>query len=107
MINKEISIVWTEEKLNEILTMPSKQLVEDIKKIDGDIMVLGAGGKMGPTLCVLAKKACQEAGIDKRIIAVSRFSDKKARAELDYNPMSVEKSIKDMADWIKEYEAKK
>ena len=69
MINKEISIVWTEEKLNEILTMPSKQLVEDIKKIDGDIMVLGAGGKMGPTLCVLAKKACQEAGIEKRIIA--------------------------------------
>lgn len=81
--------MWTEDKLNEILTMPSKQLVEDIKKIDGDIMVLGAGGKMGPTLCVLAKKACQEAGIEKRIIAVSRFSDKKARAELESKGVEV------------------
>jgi len=75
--------VWTEEKLNSILTTPSKQLVEDIKKIDGDIMVLGAGGKMGPTLCVLAKRAAEEAGISKRIIAVSRFSDAKAKKELE------------------------
>ena len=38
-------------------------------------MVLGAGGKMGPTLCVLCKNAIKKAGIDKRVIAVSRFSD--------------------------------
>ncbi len=48
--------MWTEEKLNEILTTPSEKLVDDIKKIKGDIMVLGAGGKMGPTLCTLAKR---------------------------------------------------
>jgi len=47
--------MWTEEKLNSLLTKPSSALVEDMKKIEGDIMVLGAGGKMGPTLCVLAK----------------------------------------------------
>ena len=52
--------MWTEEKLNEMLATPSKALVEDIKKIEGDIMVLGAGGKMGPTLCVLAKNAIKE-----------------------------------------------
>ena len=68
--------MWTEEKLNELLTTPSKELVEDIKKIKGDIMVLGAGGKMGPTLCVLAKNAIKAAGIEKRVIAVSRGSDK-------------------------------
>ena len=68
--------MWTEEKLNELLTTPSCALVEDIKKIKGDIMILGAGGKMGPTLCVLAKNAVKKAGIDKRIIAVSRGSDK-------------------------------
>ena len=67
---------WTEEKLNELLTTPSDALVGDIKKIKGDIMVLGAGGKMGPTLCVLAKNAAKKAGVDKRIIAVSRGSDK-------------------------------
>ena len=49
--------MWTEEKLNDMLTEPSERLVEDIKKIKGDIIVLGAGGKMGPGLCVLAKRA--------------------------------------------------
>lgn len=67
--------MWTEEKLNEMLTTPSDKLVEDIAKIKGDIMVLGAGGKMGPTLCILAKRAADMAGVKKRIIAVSRFSD--------------------------------
>lgn len=47
--------MWTEENLNELLTTPSDALIEDMKKIKGDIMILGAGGKMGPTLCVLAK----------------------------------------------------
>lgn len=68
--------MWSEEKLNEMLVSPSDSLVEDIKKIEGDILVLGAGGKMGPTLCVLAKKAIEKAGIDKRVIAVSRGNDK-------------------------------
>ena len=56
--------MWTEEKLNQLLTEPSEKLIEDMKKIQGDIMVLGAGGKMGPTLCILAKNAIQRAGID-------------------------------------------
>ncbi len=67
--------MWTEEKLNQMLSEPSDALVADIKKIKGDIMVLGAGGKMGPTLCVLAKNAIEKAGINKRVIAVSRFTD--------------------------------
>ena len=67
--------MWTEEKLDAMLTQPSEALVTDIKAIEGDIMVLGAGGKMGPSLCVLAKRAAEMAGINKRIIAVSRFSD--------------------------------
>ena len=67
--------MWNEEKLNELLTTPSQALIEDMKKIEGDIMVLGAGGKMGPTLCVLAKNAAKAAGIDKKIYAVSRGSD--------------------------------
>lgn len=64
-----------EQKLDEMLCTPSDALIADIAKIDGDIMVLGAGGKMGPTLCLLAKNAVRAAGADKRIIAVSRFSD--------------------------------
>lgn len=80
---------WTEEKLNEMLTTPSEALIEDIKKIEGDIMVLGAGGKMGPTLCVLAKNAIKAAGIEKKVYAVSRGSDKIATELMKENDIDV------------------
>lgn len=67
--------MWNEEYLDELLTTPSAALVEDIKKIKGDIMVLGAGGKMGPSLCILAQNAIKKANINKKVIAVSRFTD--------------------------------
>lgn len=81
--------MWTEEKLNELLTTPSAALIEDMKKIKGDIMILGAGGKMGPTLCVLAKNAAKKAGVDKRIIAVSRGSDEIATKLMKDNGIEV------------------
>jgi len=81
--------MWTEEKLNDLLTKPSKALVEDMKKIKGDIMVLGAGGKMGPTLCVLAQNAVKEAGVDKKIYAVSRGSDPIATELMKSNGIEV------------------
>lgn len=77
--------MWNEEKLTALLTTPSDTLTEDIKNIKGDIMVLGAGGKMGPTLCLLAKNAAEKAGISKKIIAVSRFGDAAIRAKLEQN----------------------
>ncbi len=77
--------MWTEEKLNEMLTTPSSQLIEDMKKIKGNITVLGAGGKMGPTLCVLTKRAAQMAGVEKRVIAVSRFSEQGVAEYLQEN----------------------
>ncbi len=58
-----------------MLTTPSPALIEDMKKIKGDIIILGAGGKMGPTLSILAKKASEKAKVSRKVIAVSRFSD--------------------------------
>ncbi len=81
--------MWNEEKLNELLTTPSDDLIKDIAKIKGDITVLGAGGKMGPTLCVLAKNAVKAAGIEKRIIAVSRFTDTQVKGFLEQNGVEV------------------
>ncbi|MCI6907989.1 MAG: epimerase [Clostridiales bacterium] len=77
--------MWTEEKLDQLLATPSEGLIADIAKIQGDIMILGAGGKMGPTLAILAKNAAKAAGIDKKIIAVSRFSDASALELLHEN----------------------
>lgn len=77
--------MWTEESLDELLVTPSDALVEDMKKIKGDILILGAGGKMGPTLAVLAKNAIKKANLDKKVYAVSRFSDKDAIKLLEDN----------------------
>ena len=54
---------------------PSDDIVSDISKIDGDIMILGVGGKMGPGLARVARQAVDKAGIDKKIIGVARFSE--------------------------------
>ena len=79
----------TEQQLNTLLTTPSQRLIDDIAKIKGDILILGAGGKMGPTLCLLAKNACKAAKIEKRIIAVSRFNDDLAVKLLKDNEIEV------------------
>lgn len=89
MLLKKNRNMWTEEKLNDLMTTPSETLVEDVKKIKGDIMILGAGGKMGPTLAILAKKAIKKANINKRVIAVSRFSDSIARHVLESNDIEI------------------
>ena len=66
------------ENINELenrLSEPTTRLIEDISKIKGDIMILGLGGKMGPTLAKLAKRAIDTAGISKKVIGASRFSN--------------------------------
>lgn len=77
--------MWTEETLNRLLTTPSAALSAELGALHGDILVLGAGGKMGPTLCVLAKNALRAAGVEKRVIAVSRFGDAPAAHLLAQN----------------------
>ncbi|HEY3791724.1 MAG TPA: NAD(P)-dependent oxidoreductase, partial [Bradyrhizobium sp.] len=64
--------------LDELLCRPSQALIDDLQKVDGDIMILGVAGKMGPTLAGLAKAAVP----DRRIIGVARFSDPGAEAWL-------------------------
>jgi nucleoside-diphosphate-sugar epimerase len=57
--------------LDELLCRPSQALIDDLGHVDGDIMILGVAGKMGPTLAGLAKAALP----DRRVIGVARFSD--------------------------------
>lgn len=70
-------------QLEQELLKPSDRLIADMYRIEGDIMLLGVGGKMGPSMAKLAKLAVEQAGIKKRIIGVSRFSDAAAREELE------------------------
>jgi len=67
-------IIENEEVLDRVMTEPSQALVGDIGRLDGDFMILGAAGKMGPTLGVLLRRALDAAGRKSRVLAVSRFS---------------------------------
>jgi nucleoside-diphosphate-sugar epimerase len=65
--------------LDELLCRPSQALIDDLQKVDGDIMILGVAGKMGPTLAGLAKAALP----GRKVIGVARFSDATAKAWLE------------------------
>jgi nucleoside-diphosphate-sugar epimerase len=62
--------IRTVEELDELLSRPTEGLVEFMKGLDGDLMILGAGGKVGPTLAEMAKRAVDAAKVKKEIIAV-------------------------------------
>jgi len=57
----------------DAMTTPDNRLIEDMKRIDDDIMILGAGGKVGATVAITAKRAMDAAKLSHRVIAVSLF----------------------------------
>jgi nucleoside-diphosphate-sugar epimerase len=71
--------IATEEMLEELLSRPPVWLAGLLKQAPGDIMVLGVGGKVGPTLARMAKRAAP----DKRVIGVARFSEPGLRERLE------------------------
>jgi len=73
----------TESDLDTFLSEPTEPVVALMKRLDGDVMILGVGGKMGLTLASLAKRAAEAAGVKKRIIGVARFSDPQGREWLE------------------------
>ncbi len=73
----------SESELDELLTRPSARLREYITRLQSPLILLGAGGKMGPTLAVLAKRAAAERDHPLEVLAVSRFSDPGSRAWLE------------------------
>ncbi|GAB2574129.1 NAD-dependent epimerase/dehydratase family protein [Kribbella endophytica] len=65
----------TVAELEERLSVPRPELVADIGKLEGDLVVLGAGGKLGPSLVRLALRAVEAAGASTKVTAVSRFTE--------------------------------
>jgi nucleoside-diphosphate-sugar epimerase len=64
----------SEIQLEDALSEPTPQVVDTLARHKGDILFLGAAGKMGPTLARMAKRASDASGTKRRVIAVSRFS---------------------------------
>ncbi|MEO8138298.1 MAG: NAD-dependent epimerase/dehydratase family protein [Gemmatimonadota bacterium] len=69
-----------EVELDERLSRPTQGVLEVLRQLPGDLLILGAGGKMGPTLALMARRALDPRH---RVLAVSRFSDERLRNRLE------------------------
>jgi nucleoside-diphosphate-sugar epimerase len=69
----------TPTELDRFLSDPPQEVISDLEKVSGDILIIGVSGKMGPTLARMARRAAPT----KRIVGVARFSDLSLRADLE------------------------
>lgn len=84
----------SEDALEARLAAPDEETIAALAQLDGDVLVLGAGGKMGPSLARMARRAIGDRS--RRVIAVSRFSDAAAAAQLEAHGVEVLRA--DLAD---------
>ncbi len=91
-----MSFIETESQLEDLLAAPNDDDVATIRRLGGDIIILGAGGKMGPSLARRIKRASDAANLKRRVIAVSRFSSTASRDEL--NCVGIETIACDLLD---------
>jgi len=66
-------IIESMEQLDDLLSEPTEYVVETLSRLEGDIILLGAGGKIGPSLARMAKRASDTAGTSRRVIGVDLF----------------------------------
>src|SRR5262249_39858735 len=72
--------IQTVDQLEELLSDPTEPVVELMRRLQGDIVLLGVAGEIGPSLARMARRATDLAGVRRRIIGVSRFSDPEEQA---------------------------
>src|SRR5947209_5166020 len=65
--------IQTEEQLDDLLSESTPEVIQTLGRLEGDIIILGVAGKMGPTLARMARRA-SDAGVHRRVIGVARFS---------------------------------
>ncbi len=75
--------IVNEAALEELLSRPTPEVIAFFSRLDGDIMFLGIGGKIGPDMARMAKRACDAAGVQKKIYGVSRFSSPEQQESLE------------------------
>ncbi len=96
-LSHEICFIQNVEELENILSEPTEAVVHAMGELKGDLVVLGIGGKMGPTLARMAKRASDMAGVSRRVIGVSRFSAS-SRLEERLHSWGIETHRSDLLD---------
>ena len=73
------------EQLEELLCRPTDYTIEAMRKLEGDLLILGVAGKMGPTLARMAQRALAAANASSRVgvIGVARFSNPAHEASIN------------------------
>ncbi|MFL5640286.1 MAG: NAD-dependent epimerase/dehydratase family protein [Gemmatimonadaceae bacterium] len=71
------------QQLDALLSEPPRYVVDTLRNLDGDVLVLGVAGKMGPTLAMMAQRAFTAAGTRRRVIGVARFTDPSQQQSLE------------------------
>ncbi len=82
--------------LEELLSLPSEESVKMCSELEGDIMFLGVGGKIGPSLARMTLRACEKANVEKRIYGVSLFESDQQRMQME--DMGIETFHGDLLD---------
>ncbi|MGF1584306.1 MAG: NAD-dependent epimerase/dehydratase family protein [Bacteroidales bacterium] len=82
-MNEFPDVIDSEEKLDELLSRPGEDVINMFSNVDGDLIFLGIAGKIGLSLAQMAKRACDEAGVKKKIIGVSQFSSADQREKIE------------------------
>ncbi len=95
-MNKLPEKIASVDILEELLSRPDMELVEMMKRLDGDIIILGISGKVGMTLGMRAVRAIEMAGVRKKVYGVSRFSQQENKAKL--SAMGIEPISCDLLD---------
>ena len=75
--------IANEQQLEERLSRPSDADVALMRRLDGDVSILGVAGKMGPTLALRARRAVEASGVPRRVTGVARFTDTRVREQLE------------------------
>ena len=70
------------QQLGDALSEPTEKLIDSFRHLAGDLLILGAGGKMGPTFARMARRAFDATGKRSRVLAVSRFTNDNLAQEL-------------------------
>ena len=78
----ERDVIRDIDDLEERLSRPTEGVLETMARLDGDLVILGVAGKMGPTLARMARRAWDQLGIRHRVIGVARFSETGLEAKL-------------------------
>jgi nucleoside-diphosphate-sugar epimerase len=88
--------IINEDHLEELLSGPGDELKEMISRVQGDIMFLGISGKIGPSLSIMVRRACEGAGVKKRILGVALQID--SEQQKSFGELGIETIQGDLLD---------